>query len=317
MRWLNDPMDSPYTLGRRRASAGLALVALFAVACHSGQGPDRSAEQGTNRGAERGSERSGPTCDAKGIEQLDATVTTWCAVDRRWLPFEAPQVPWSVERPTPPSLESTVQLRLAASGVLLGELEREVQIADMSEELPEGPWNLVIEADTPRAHVATLLRAMVDTQRLKGELVLTTRDMAGLPKPADPAVLAALDQKLGSVPPDQWTRTWAEEMRERMPKCPEFVSMMQAMATLRPESYCPYLAKTFGRSYVDCGCPELAELETMLYALVVGTAQPERLAVVLPVTLEPTAQSRPGETWAEIVAGLDAAALEGLWVAER
>ena len=47
-----------------------------------------------------------------------------------------------------------------------------------------------------------------------------------------------------------------------------------------------------------------------------STEPPTRLSVSMATTLDPSAPSRPGQTWGEVVAGLDPKAFEALWVAE-
>lgn len=180
---------------------------------------------------------------------------------------------------------------------------------------PARDWVLSIAADVPRARVASTLKALADSGHPRGHLLLATTQIGEIPAPRDPARLAALAGKLEGLDPSERAVFMAKEIQASMPACAGVQKAFSAVAAAAADQRCPLLAVGIAEGLVECGCPDADALLTQLYAMSLGMSRPERLAVTVPVVVDPEAPSRPGQTWGEVVGALDdAAAFTALWV---
>lgn len=262
------------------------------------------------------------TCDAAHGAVVEKEMLTWCALSDMGISPDVPLAPWKpapTDRPTDGRIElrpGGLQVgwgRSAKADELVELLAAERETATMVGRTVDG-WSLTIGADTPRAEVAAVVKTLSDADQRTGTVVLSVEPTAPVPQPRDPARLAALDAKIGGVDPSQRATLLAKEIEQAMPPCPGMAKAFSAVAMAAPDQRCPLLARGISEGLVGCGCPKEDEMLTLIYGVSLGSKPPERLAVAVPATLDPAATPRPGATWGEIVAGLDEAALQALWV---
>lgn len=310
----------------------LALVVAGMPAC------DREGKSGASQGGEakandvegkaaEGKAAEGKACDATVAKAIEQELLVGCEYSGKILNIDAPAAPWKAAPSAPP--DRTIRLEVTTKGTTVGwgapvppaqlaerfsqELERGKRAAQMSgAAVPQ--WGLVIAGDVPRSEVAWVFRVLANAEQTRGYLILATKEIGTPPVPRKPEVLAALHARVGKSDPSERAMTMANEIKQKMPPCPGVKKTFEKIATVSPEQRCPTMARGIGEGLVACECPDADELLTLVYAVTVATERPERLSAARPVTLDPSAPSRPGETWAAVVEGLDEAALAGLWV---
>ncbi|MCA9705632.1 MAG: hypothetical protein KDK70_07285 [Myxococcales bacterium] len=312
-----------------RSAATLALImlpwlGLATPACDDGgkkadpadpaAGPaaaPRSAGEGEAAGA----------CDQAHGKAIEQEMLAWCALSEKVAPEGLPVAPWkpaAANKPrrgiidVRPSVLQVGWEQVEASQVL-DRLAQDRQRAETMGETHPG-WSLVILGDTPRAEVAAVLKALADGEQRVGSLMLGVEATEPVPAPRDPKRLAALHAKLDGADPSQRAATLAQEIQAAMPPCPGMTNAFSAVAAAAPDQRCPLLARGLSEGLVGCKCPKEDEMLTLIYAISLGSTPPGRLTAMVPVTLDPAAPPRPGATWAEVVAGLDEAALGSLWI---
>ncbi len=263
-------------------------------------------------------------CDDARSKALRAELAALCPIGDQTLDVEVPLAPWKSGPVSPPF--DAVELQVTAKGVVVGwgdpvpegqlsmRLREEVERAVAFGRPPPG-WVLAIAADAPRAEVARALAGLVHSEQKSGHVVFATTDVGTIPPPRDPAVLAKLATMLDELPPDQRSTIMAREIQQSMPPCAPVEKAFGAVAAASVDQRCSLLAVGIAEGLVSCGCPDADQLLTQIYAVTAGTKVPERLAVAVPVTIDPTATSRAGATWGAMVEGIDQTALETLWVA--
>lgn len=291
--------------------------------------PDERAGAGKSEAGD-GKAGGGKACDATVAKAIEQELLAGCDYSGKVLNIDAPLAPWKAAPSAPP--DRTIRLEVTTEGTTVGwgppvsaaqlpgrlgeELERAKRASEMSgAAMPQ--WGLVVAGDVPRAEVAAVLQVLVDAGQPRGFLILSTKDVGTPPAPRKPQMLAALHARVGKADPSERATEIAKEIKRTMPPCPGVMAVFQSVATVSPDQRCPPLAEGIAKGLVDCKCPDADDLLTLVYGVTVGTERPEQLSVASPVTLDPGAASRPGDTWAAVVGGLDPAALGALWVAPR
>lgn len=313
----------------------MALLVGTAPACDDGAKPGAGEAGEAGAASKAGAAKPGAgeagaakACGDAAGKAIEQEMLAGCGISAQVLRVEVPMAPWSASASAPP--EETIRLELTREGTMVGwdrpveaaqvaahlteKLKQARQMAEMTGK-PVPGWGLAIAGDVPRAEVAAVFQALVDAGHAKGHLLLATKDVGTLPAPRQPEALAKMHARVDGVDPSQRATLLAKEIEQKMPPCPGVKKTFSAVATAAPDQRCPLMAKGVSEGLVACGCPDADELLTLLYGVSVGTEPPDRLSVASGVTLDPGAASRPGETWAQVVAGLDPAALGALWVA--
>lgn len=313
----------------------MALLVGVVPACDDKGKPAGEADAGkageadaAEAGAAEAGAGAGKTCDAAAGKLIEQELLAGCGISAQVLRIEAPIAPWTADPSAPP--EETIRLEVTTKGTAVGwgapvpaaqlparlteAMERSKQRAEATGKAAPG-WGLVIAGDVTRADVAAVFQALVDTGQTKGHLLLATEQLGTPPVPRKPEVLAALHARVSEADPSQRATILAKELERKMPPCDGVKKTFATVATVAADQRCPILARGISEGLVACGCPDADELLTLIYGVTVDTQPLQRLSVASPVTLDPGAASRPGETWAKVVAGLDQAALGALWVA--
>ena len=344
-------MDLPVLVTRIARKTSWLLLATLAWGCDRAETPEtKPAAKAESTAQAKGTETKGATpkpttsdtkttsatpttkpdhvCDAAYGKKIQAEVMTWCPLSEQVLSVDVPAAPWP-SKPAPLS-RALLPLELTTAGAVLGwgppgpisgvatriaEFQRGQATAVAHGAEPQGGWGLKIAKDVSRADVAALMQALVDAGQTRVELSLATPFEGEPPQPRDPALLAELGGRINGRDIGTRTMQMAKEMAERMPPCPELQESFNSAATVPPDERCALLAEGFGGGLTKCDCQKEDEILTVLFGLTVGLEAPTQLSTTAAATLDPSATSRPGATWAEIVAGLDQAALANLWVA--
>ncbi|MEM7155799.1 MAG: hypothetical protein AAF799_23310 [Myxococcota bacterium] len=343
-------MDVPVPSTRIARKTSWLLFAMLAVGCDRGEsaeakptaaqakptagdakteGEAKGTPAGSDAKANAGTPVAKPDhCDAAYGKTLEAEMQAWCPLNEKVLTIDVPDAPWPSE---PAALSRTLlPLEMTKAGVVVGwgppgpvsgvatrmaEFSRGQSAAVAHGAEPQAGWGLRIAGDVARADVAVLMQALVDAKQPKVELALATPMTGEPPKPRDAALLTELGGRITAKDVGTRTMVLAKEMAGRMPPCPELQESFNSAATVPPEKRCGMLAQGFANGLVQCGCQKEDEVLTLLFGLTLGLEPPTRLGTVAEATLDPAGPSRAGATWAEIVAGLDQAALANLWVA--
>jgi hypothetical protein len=292
----------------------------MAVGCERSPAPSASGKEPVNEPVAR--------CDAAHAKVLEQELLAQCAISEQVLSADVPAAPWSPAPSTPP--DDALRIELGPAGMTLGhrppvpvaalsaalaeQREQATARAELSGRPAPAGWLLTLDGTTPRADVATILRDLSDAGLLAGHLQLATEPTGPLPMPRNPEQLAGLARRIPRHDASTKATFLAQEIEQAMPPCPALYQSFSTAAMLEPESRCSVLARGIAEGLVSCGCPQEDAMMTWMYAITVGLEPPRRLGVAVPVTLDPAAAPRAGATWAEVVAGLDEAALATLWV---
>lgn len=262
------------------------------------------------------------SCNEAHAKEIGAEMLSWCALSDKGISPEVPLAPWKpapADKPT----DGRVELRPGGlqvgwgteigTGELVDRLKVERERVAMQGRTMDG-WSMTIGAETPRAEVAAVFRALAEGEMRTGTVVLSVEPPGPIPQPRDAERLAAIDAKVSGADPSQRAVIMARELEGAMPKCPAMIEAFSVVANASAEQRCALLARALSEGIVSCGCPDEDEILTLVYGASLGTKPPERLATTVAVTLDPAAPPRAGGTWGEIVAGLDEAATKALWV---
>lgn len=296
----------------------LASLALGGAACGRGGTEPTTVD----------AEVSAGTCDAAHAKVLEQELMAQCDVYDVVLALDVPAAPW---KPAPSAApDEALPLEVSPAGVVVftGEpvpmadlsarlaegIEKNTMLAEAQGKAPTSAWVLTLASTTPRAEVATVLKALADAGLRWGYLRLGAAAATPLPQPRDPKQLAELAARVADADVSEKAVRLAREAEAVMPPCPGLEQGFSNAATNAPEDRCRVLARDLSAGLVSCGCPKEDVVMTLTYALMVGLEPPTRLGAAVPVTLDPAAPPRMGATWADVVAGLDQAALAGLWV---
>jgi hypothetical protein len=311
---------------RLRPWITLALLALGTSACDRDAKMPAEREADARKAAVDG--KAGAACDAAHAKALEQELLAQCALSDRVLMTEVPAAPW---KPSPSAApEDVLRLELGPAGVVLGwgppmpvaelpsrlaqEREQAAVMAEAKGRPRRDGWVLLIASATPRADVAAVLKGLAEAELRQGHLQLATDATGPLPVPRDAKLLADVKARVSAEDPSQRAMLLAQEIEQTMPPCPALVQTFSNVATVDAEQRCPLLARGISEGLVSCGCAKEDTMMTLFYAVSMGLEPPTRLAAAVAVTLDPAAAPRPGATWAAVVAGLDEAALAGLWV---
>lgn len=281
-----------------------------------GQPAETKTEANANANANAGS------CNEAHAKEIGAEMLSWCALGDKGISPDVPLAPWK-PAPSDKPTDGRVELRPGGlqvgwgteigAGELVARLKAERETVEGQGRTMDG-WSLTIGAETPRAEVAAVFRALAEGEMRAGTVVLSVEPTGPIPQPRDAARLAEVDAKVSGVEPSQRAVVFAQEIQQAMPPCPAMADAFAVVANASAQQRCALLARELSKGIVSCGCPKEDEVLTLVYGVSLGSKPPERLATVVPVTLDPAAPPRAGGTWGEIVAGLDEAATKALWV---
>ncbi|MCH9682047.1 MAG: hypothetical protein K0V04_11475 [Deltaproteobacteria bacterium] len=315
------------TLSVRLCTIALAMTAVSTAGC------DDKPKSNDAKAAAPSDAKSGAAAEAKSeveacgpayAEALKKELLSYCAVSSQVSRLELAEAPWN---PPPTDIPERLAVEMSPNVVKVG-WSATVDAAGLGAALSQAreadafggkvatDWVLSIDGSTRRNELADAFRSLAMAGYGKGKIVFATKPTSPLPKPRDSARLAALAKTLADTDGSTKATLLAKEIQDVVGSCQAFEDAFGAVATVPADQRCTAMVKGISHAMVECRCPEQEdELVTLIYGVTVGTAVPEYLGHVTPVVIDSKAPSRPGETWAEVVAGLDEAALDGLWIA--
>ena len=309
-----------------RAATTLVLF-LGSSACDNTSASEPTAAAKADSPAAKGAKTkplsNAAACGPERRVALEREMLRGCVIAPSILRDDVPPAPWTVETRAPKRPPHTRQISLRADGVHV-EANPPITIEEWGQGLPPPEpslprlvWELSIESDLPGATVAEALGHLTRTGNTKGSIVLATPASDDLPTPVDPARLAALDEELDGSDPATRATTIAAHIADAMPPCAALREAFSAVATVPPEQRCSTLATGLAEATVACDCPDMDEVQTLVYGIAVGTQVPTSLGVAIPTVLGADATAHTGATWGEIVAGLEKADFGALAIAAR
>jgi hypothetical protein len=295
----------------------ILLAATFTLAC---QPPPARSEEGTRDAppASVPASEPSPTDDACRIEPLHAELRRFCEFDLGVPPIALPKVAWTADSYHP---LSTRVITLDAGGLTdpegTGTITIAAWLANPPRRIPE-PGELVfaIAAELPAASVAELWRGLAAAGREQIHVLVHVDDAQGVPAPRNPAMLADMRASLPATNQER-VKFVAQGVRGYAANCPSFAAVFGQLGTLPMEARCHRLAELAAAALVECGCVQLPEILTLLYALTIGFDPPRGRAAAVEIRLDPTqvVRASPGVTWGQVAgAALRDASPRGLWV---
>lgn len=251
-------------------------------------------------------------------EPIHAELRHYCEFDLGVPPIELPKVAW-----TAPSYHplSTRVITLHASGLTDPEGGGTVTIASWlanpPRRIPE-PGELVfaMAADLPAASVAELLRGLSAQGRQKIQVLVHVAEPNPIPTPHNAPMLADMRAALPDAHEER-VMFVAQGVRGYAATCPALMGVFGQLAGVRMEDRCTRMAELAAEALVECGCPKLPDIMTLLYALTIGFEPPRGRAAAVEVRLDATQALRaaPGATWGQLAAGaLTDASPRALWI---
>lgn len=256
-----------------------------------------------------------PACTA---EPLQAELTGYCDFDIGIPAIELAKVPWTADIYHP---LATRVITLDRQGLSDPEGEGTVSIqawlADPPRRLPEpGEMVFAIAADVPLTAVAELQRGLFAAGRKQVRYLVHVADPRPIPQPQNPELLAGMREAL---PPAANERVMfvAQAVQGYAETCPPVAAVFAKLAAVAPGDRCPKLGELMAGAIAECGCTNLSEIMTLLYALTIGFEVPKGRAAAVPVVLDPQREVAPSEatTWAEFASEqLASIELHHLWI---
>jgi hypothetical protein len=141
-------------------------------------------------------------------------------------------------------------------------------------------------------------------------------DAQGVPAPRNPAMLADMRASLPETNQER-VKFVAQGVRGYAATCPSFAAVFGQLGSLPMEARCHRLAELAAAAIVECGCAQLPEILTLLYALTIGFEPPRGRAASVGIRLDPTqvVRASPSMTWGQVAgAALRDASPRGLWI---
>ncbi len=261
-------------------------------------------------------------CDGAYGKVLRAELMSYCELGNAVGPVGMATAPWKASEPEPQGTilvvvepdATTVDGMATAPTDLAALLDNKGQVARMVGAAP-GPWALAVAADAPMSRLVSVVNALVCAGKLEGRLVLTVPSEGGVAKPRDGKQLAAIHGRVHRPEPADKAMRLAQEVSDNLPMCGGLIQAFDAVAHADPAMKCRILAAGASEGLIACGCRNLDETLTLLYAIMAGTTVPTSRAAYVAVRLDPTARAvvvRPEAKWSTVVASLERKALGGL-----
>ncbi len=264
-----------------------------------------------------GGDKCGPSIEAEMLERCARS-------DRGRTLFPVPKVTWAARASQPPAdillLELTSEqvtfdrgdpIPLTKFDYFLEELDKTWALAESSGD-PK-TWALVIASDAPRGVVAKVFQALDDVGRTRGFVMLDDGELVTfIEEPSEyDAMQQEVYEQVSATPAKERTKKLREEIQKRAPTCFSVNDLVLEVAGAPLHVLCRVTARDVAKRLVACGCPASSGAIASLLAEGFNSKLP---SVVVPVTLDKTAQAQAGATWAEIVDGLEKTELDTLWV---
>ncbi|WP_146157750.1 hypothetical protein [Enhygromyxa salina] len=297
----------------------LASTLTLALACQSP--PSKSQPTATTSepgaaAASSGGPAAEPVCAAA---PLHTELLSLCSFDLGVPAIALPKVTWTADSYHP---LATRVITLDQAGLTdpegdQGTVSIQAWLADPPRRIPEpGEMTLAIAGDVPASTVAELWRGLSAAGRTEVRVLVHVTDDRPIPQPRDPAMLAGM---LAELPPDPNERVMfvAKGVRGYANTCPPLASVFGELANVSPGERCAKLAELASAAVVECGCRELPDIMTLLYALTIGFTPPTGRAAAVPIRLDPGRKIAPppATTWSEVVAAnLRNDGLHQLWI---
>jgi hypothetical protein len=309
----------------------LPFAAVFALACQpppsrateassetSKRAPATTPTGDSDSDANAESPAPAPGDQACAVAPLRAELASYCEFDLGVPPIELPQVSWTAESYHP---LATRVITLDRGGLTDPEGEGTVAIqawlADPPRRLPEpGAMVLAIAEDVPATSVAELVHGLAAAGRQEIRVLVHVSDPRPLPQPRNPEMLADMAKALPASKNDR-VMFVAGGIRGYAQHCPALAGVFGELAKVGPGERCPLLAERASAALVECGCPQLPDIMTLLYALTMGFVPPSGRAAAVPIRLDPEHAIRPapGSTWGDVArAELKGTHLHPLWL---
>jgi hypothetical protein len=257
-----------------------------------------------------------PTCEAA---PLQAELQTYCEFELGVPPLVLPKVGFTAETYHP---LATRVITLTREGLTdpegaAGTVSIQAWLADPPRRLPEpGELVLAIAADVPATTVAELQRGLAAAGREQVRYLVHVDDERPIPQPRDAKLLARMREAL-PIDPNERVLFVAQAVQGYAETCPPVAGVFPQLAQTSPGDRCAKLGELASKAIVECGCVELPEIMTLLYALTMGFDPPPGRAAAVPVILDPQAELVPaaGATWGDVAsAQLRSTELHRLWI---
>jgi hypothetical protein len=256
-----------------------------------------------------------PTCVA---ELLHAKLASFCEFDLGVPPIELPRVAWTAEPYHP--LATTV-ITLDRNGLTDpeggGTVTIQAWLADPPRRIPEpGSMVFAIAADVPATTVAELFGGLAAAGRQQIRVLVHIADDRPIPQPTNPTMLASMREALPANANERVIFV-AKAVQGYAEVCPPVAGVFPQLAALAPGERCPKLAELAATAIVECGCANLDEIMTLLYALTIGLETPSGRSSSVTIALDPehAVVASEGATWGELGAAQITGAELHLWIA--
>lgn len=285
--------------------------------------------------------RPAPVCDEAHLDAVRNELQDMCGWSYRAPEIDVPMSPWGGGLLTTPAdvliavtLEEIRVVQLADLDRPIGETfldqyppipmsdlprtlaatSRGLPAKDQDRSLPPLRWKLQIARDVPATAVAELLQTLLDAKMPTGVIELETSE--GPAAVRDPILHAKLSASWEKVAPDARI-AWAKQQLEPFAgACLNFEDTFDATSKVSSGQVCTALSTGLFVTLLDCGCEREAEILTVMYTVVFGTAPPARRSTTMMARISPDAKPRPGATWGSIVAGFEKDEEIALWIAD-
>jgi hypothetical protein len=297
----------------------LASTLTLAIACQSPPSKADTVATGGKPGGTSGEPGQARESSCK-TAPLQAELQSHCEFDLGVPPIALAKVTW-----TAPSYHplATRVITLDQRGLTdpeapaAGSVSIQAWLADPPRRIPEpGELTLAIAHDVPATTVAELFRGLAAAGRQEIRVLVHVADDRPIPQPRNPKMLADMRAAL-PTDPNERVMFVAEGVRGYAETCPPLASVFGELAQVAPGDRCAKLSELAAAAVVECGCPKLPDITTLLYALTIGFVPPSGRAAAVPIRLDPGRKVTPpaGTTWAEIVtANLRNDGLHQLWI---
>jgi hypothetical protein len=297
----------------------LASTLTLAFACQSPPSKSDTASTGAKPGAaagERG-QAGDPSCQAA---PLQAELQSYCEFDLGVPSIALAKVTWTADsyHPLATRVITLDQRGLDdPEGQGAGTVSIQAWLADPPRRIAEpGELTLAIAGDVPATTVAELFRGLAAAGRQEIRVLVHVADDRPIPQPPNPKMLADMRAALPSDPNERVLFV-AEGVRGYADTCPPLAGVFGELAKVAPGDRCAKLSELAAAAVVECGCPKLPDITTLLYALTIGFVPPSGRTAAVPIRLDPGRKVTPPATttWAEIVAAnLRNDGLHQLWI---
>lgn len=293
----------------------ITLAATLALACE----PPPELSEAKSEPSPASTSTPGPAInEGCAREPIHAELRRYCEFDLGVPPIELPKVSWTAASYHP--LVSRI-ITVHNSGLIDPEGTGSVSIAEWlaapPRRIPEpGELVLAIAADVPAATVAELWRGLAAAGRQQIRVLVHVRDPQGVPQPHNAQMLADMEAALPEAHNER-VMFVAKGVRGYAATCPSLAAVFGQLGSVPMEDRCTHLAELAAAALVECGCLELPDIMTLLYALTIGFEPPLGRTAAVDIRLDPTQAVRvsPGATWGQVVVGtLTDATQRGLWL---